>query len=165
MLWNTINLLYDIINVHKYNHFIHHHSNLSPGIHLYKTVQNIQRKMNLSFQEKTAVDYPTVESNRRQWTGRSIKIFRTHIFCLLKKISIFQRAEDMVYHYGAFLTCLSQGPKFNHQYDERKSWNSILGVGSLAQWQNTEKYFLKKNKASMLEIMCQLIKTDYQGNL
>lgn len=52
------------INIQKYKIFIHHHSNLSPGIHLYKIVQNSQSKVNLIFQEKTAVDYLAFEANK-----------------------------------------------------------------------------------------------------
>lgn len=46
--------------------FIYHHSNLSPGIHLYKTVQSFQRKRNLIFQEKTVVDYLAFEANKKK---------------------------------------------------------------------------------------------------
>lgn len=50
----------------KYALFIHHRSNPSPELPLYKRVQNTQREMNLISQERIPVDSQTTEAKKRK---------------------------------------------------------------------------------------------------
>lgn len=68
---------------------MHHHSNPSPGLPLYKGVQNIQRKKNPIFQARVPVDYLTPEAKKRQKNKSMVRSLDIYILFIKKANQTF----------------------------------------------------------------------------